>query len=128
MDDRAELARFAELLMRRVRDEAIAACDNLAAGRMSGPDGTRWREATADPAARAAVRELIPDVVDQALFELLNALDNGDLPLGWQRDDGSWADLYDLGRSEMAGWFMVGDGWRAQHSRQRFFDPDDQPS
>jgi hypothetical protein len=127
MDDRAETARFAELLMRLVRDEAIAVCDAFAAGRMGGPDGTRWREVLDDPTARRAVRELIPDVVDQVLFQLLNALDSGDLPVGWQREDGSWADLYDLGRSELAGQFLGADGWRERYSAHRFFEPGDQP-
>src|SRR6476660_3235482 len=124
MSDADDLGRFAEILMRRVRDEAVAVCDALAARRIAGPDGARWRGALAGPDAERAVRELIPDVVDQVLFQLLDALDNGDLPLAWRRDDGTCIDLYDLGRSEMAGWFMAGDGWRARHSAHRFFDPD----
>jgi hypothetical protein len=110
------------LLIQLVRDRSIKNCDALAAGRIGGEDGRRWRDLLADRRARGAVQELIPDIVDQGLFVLLNALDQGDLPLAWQRSDGSYVDLYDLGKSEMAGWLMGGDaeGWRARYSSQRW--------
>jgi hypothetical protein len=122
MDDRVELQRFAQLLMLLVRDQSIKSCDALAAGRMGGEHGKRWRDLLADSRTRAAVQELIPDIVDQVLFQLLHALDQGDTPLAWQRPDGSYVDLYDLGRSEMAGWLVARDaeGWRARHSSQRW--------
>jgi hypothetical protein len=119
-----ELNRLAELLMRLVRDEAIDVCDRLADGRMGGPDGRRWREVLESGTPRDAVRELIPDVVDQVLFQLLDALDGNDIPLGWRRADGSWVSLYDLGRSEMGGWLMGTDSWRERYSTQRFFAPE----
>jgi hypothetical protein len=125
MNEEAELQRFAELLMRLVRDKSIAACDTRAAGRIGGPTGQRWKAQITDERTREAVRALIPEIVDAVLFRLLNALDQGDLPLAWQAEDGSFADLYTLGTSEMAGWFMAGDGWRAQYSSQRFANPDD---
>jgi hypothetical protein len=124
MDDDAELRRFAELLMRLVRDKSIATCDSRATKRMRGPIGQFWQQHTADDQARAAVLALIPGIVDAVLFRLLTALDNGDLPLAWQREDGSWADLCEIGGAELAGWFMAGDGWRAQYSAQRFVNPD----
>ena len=122
MDDRDELQRFAQMLMLLVRDQSIKDCDALAARRMGGEDGKRWRDLLADRRARAAVQELIPDIVDQVLFRLLNALDQGDMPVAWQRADGSYVDLYDLGKSEMAGWLVARDaeGWRARHSLQRW--------
>jgi hypothetical protein len=124
MDDDAELRRFAELLMRLVRDKAIAACDARAAKRMGGPIGRFWQQHTADDRAREAVQALVPEIVDAVLFRLLTALDQGDLPLAWQREDGSWADLYEIGGAELAGWFIAGDGWRARYSSQRFVNPD----
>jgi len=124
MDSQNELNDFAELLMRVVRDRAISTCEAFAAGRMGGPDGERWNTVLAGRDARSAVAELIADIVDQTLFYLLNSLDNGDLPLALRRANGSCVDLYDLGRSEMAGWFLGPDGWRARYSTHRFFDPD----
>lgn len=118
-----ELDRFAQRLMQLVRDRAIAACDRLASGAMAGPDGERWRELTRDEHARRALGELIPDIVDRTLFELLDAVDNDRLPLGWQTEGGSLVGLEELGSGEMGGWLMASDGWRAHYSAQRFFDP-----
>ncbi len=121
MDDRTELHRFAQLLMRVVRDPSIQDLDALAA-RWMGPVDKRWRELLSDRKARAAVQELIPDIVDQVLFRLLHALDQGDLPLAWQREDRSYVALSDLGKSEMTGWLVMSepDSWRAQYSSQRW--------
>lgn len=124
-DDQAELDRFAELLMRLVRDRTIATCDRLAAGRMGGPAGARWRDLVEGASAHRAVRELIPDIVDQTLWELLHRAETGDLPLAWRRADGSPVPLEELGANEMAGWLMATDedGWRSRFSTQRFFNP-----
>lgn len=122
-DAKDDLASFAEAVMEKVRDRAIVACDRLASGAMVGPDGIRWSQCAASADARNAIHELIPDVVDQVLFELLNAADNLELPLGWSRPDGSFVGLSDLGSGEMAGWLMGSPGWRHKYSRQRFFDP-----
>jgi hypothetical protein len=125
MNDREELQRFAEGLMRLVRDEAIRNSDALAAGKIGAAIGEHWKSVLADSGSRAAMRALIPDVVDEVLFQLLHALDSGDLPLAWQRQDGSYADLYDLGRSEMAGWLMGTDGWRETYSQEPIVDHGD---
>jgi hypothetical protein len=69
------------------------------------------------------VEELIPEVVDQVLFELLDAGDNDELALAWRRSDGSWASLEELGSGDLARWFMGSGGWRARFSSQRFSDP-----
>jgi hypothetical protein len=121
MDDRAELHRFAELLMRVVRDQSIRDLDALAA-RWMGPPDKRWRGLLSGQNTRATVQELIPDMVDQVLFRLLHALDHRDLPLGWQREDGSYVNLSDLGKSEMVGWLVTTepDSWRARYSSQRW--------
>lgn len=121
--DRKELRRFAERLILIVRDQSIVECDRLASGVMIGKDGDRWNSLLETDAARKAIQELTPDIVDQVLFELLNAIDTGDLPLGWRRTDGSLVGLDELGMGEMAGWLMGSPGWRHEYSRQRFFDP-----
>jgi|SRR5580692_3934387 hypothetical protein len=124
MSNDEDLSRFAQLLIRLVRDRAIAACDRFADGEIRGPLGDRWREIVEDAAARAAVKALIPDIVDQTLAEFLNALDNGHLPLAWRHEDSTCVAMEDLGHGEMEGWLMMGqDGWRNQFSEQRFYDP-----
>jgi len=122
MPNDQDLTRFAELLIRLVRDRAIAACDQLADGQTRGPLGDRWRSIVEEPAAREAVKALIPDIVDQTLAELLNALDNGILPLAWRREDNSCIPLEDLGQGEMEGWLMGRVGWRNSFSQQRFYN------
>jgi len=119
----AEVERFAENLMRRVRDRAISECDRLATGRGAGPSGERWRAVVSDEDARRAVQELIPDIVDQVFFELFSAGDNDELGLGWRQSDGVFVSLAGLGSGELAGWLMRSGGWRLQFSSQRFFDP-----
>lgn len=109
--------------MRLVRDRAIEACDRLASGQMVGPDGERWRELLAQADARTALEALIPDVVDQTLFELLSSVDSDALPLAWRRQNGSYVSLSELGSGEFAGWLMGSGGWRQQYSTQRSFDP-----
>ena len=122
-DHRQEVQRFAEALMTLVRDRAIEACDRLASGRMVGPDGERWSSLLAAAEAREAVVTLIPDVVDQTLFNLLNAIDNDELALSWRQSNGSFVSLNELCLEESAGWLMGSPGWRHQYSSQRFFDP-----
>ena len=124
MSNDEDLSRFAQLLIRLVRDRTIAACDRLADGEIRGPLGDRWRGIVEDAATRAAVKALIPDIVDQTLTELLNALDNGHLPLAWRHEDSTCVAMEDLGHGEMEGWLMMGrEGWRNQFSEQRFYDP-----
>jgi hypothetical protein len=122
MASHPELERFGQLLMSHVRDQAIVAADRLAQGQMVGPDGDRWRALLSNEISRSAVIELIPDIVDQVLFALLNAVDNDHLPLGWRQHDGTFAALEELGQREMGGWLM-GDGWHGRYSSQRYFDP-----
>jgi hypothetical protein len=115
---------FAELLMKLVRDEAIDNCERLADGRMKGARAKHWSEVLATASAMNAVTELIPDIVDQVLFYLLDAIDNDRLKLAWRPDNGSWINLADLGHGEMAGWVMSGKGgWIDKFSAKRFFDP-----
>jgi hypothetical protein len=119
-----DLRRFAELLVRLVRDRAIVACDKLAADDVRGTRGEYWQALAADPAARDTASALIPEVVDEVLFQLLDAVDNGKLPIAWRgSEDGSWVSLEELGQGEMAGWLTMGKGgWLDSFSGQRHVD------
>ena len=123
MAEASELDRFAATLMRRVRDRAVHECDRLASGTAVGPSAEYWRDLL-DDRARRIVTMLVPSIVDQVLFELLDAIDNGDLDLAWRQADGSFVPLGDLGLGEMAGW-LVGsqDSWRLRFSAERSHDP-----
>ncbi len=117
------ISQFAETLIRVVRDESISDCDRLAAGLTKGAIGARWRQVLDDSPARDAVGLLIPDIVDQVLFHLLDAIDNDQLPLAWQRNDHAYLSLVSAGHGEMAGWLTMGKGgWIERFSKQRFVD------
>jgi hypothetical protein len=118
-----ELERFADGLMRLVRDRAIKSCDQLASGSMVGPDGDHWRSLVKSKDAKHALNELIPDIVDETLFQLLDAIDNEKLPLAWLNTEGMSVPFRDLGLGEMGGWLMGSPGWRHEYSSERFFDP-----
>lgn len=67
-------------------------------------------------------RTIIPDIVDNTVFHLLDAIDNGLLRLVFTDSSGRVVDLMKNGLSEMAGWYMGTGGWRAQYSQERFID------
>lgn len=111
-----EVEEFARTLVQQVRDAAIRNCDALLLPQASSPPARRWRDlaATAD-----ALRAVIPDVVDQAVFEVLRAIDEGFLPLRYVSSSGREINLAD-GLGELSGWYMG--AWREKHSTERHFD------
>jgi len=114
-----EIEEFAKSLVRQVRDAAI---DNCA--RRYDPGATslvarRW-QALAATASDAAV--LVPDAVDDAVFNLLHAIDEGTLHLKFVNDSGREVDLTVEGEGELAGWYMMTGGWRAMFSEQPYVD------
>lgn len=118
---RSPLDLFAETLMRVVRDRSISAVDQLVHG-AGGPQGEFWREALGEAAYSESVLKLVPDIVDRVLFELLNAVDNGEFPIAWADRNGSAVALEELGSGETAGWLMASDGWRRRFSETRSND------
>jgi hypothetical protein len=116
----SELRKFARSLIRGVRDEAIDACDLLIEeAAETAPEAGVLR----DPDVRSALTALAPEIVDEVLFQLLDRIDNEDLPLAWRRRDGVFMPLLDLGEGEMAGWLTAEDGWVQSFSRKPFTDP-----
>jgi hypothetical protein len=67
---------------------------------------------------------VIPDVVDNTLFYLMNAIDNGIIPLRYKTDKGKTVDLSSVGEGEMAGWYVGDDSWREKFSKERYVDMD----
>ena len=75
-----EIEEFARKLIKSVRDSAIKSCDmNLRQDVRAAP-AKRWRELGATDVAQAA-EVLVPDSVDEAVFYVLNAIDQGILNL-----------------------------------------------
>jgi hypothetical protein len=122
VDDR-DVAAFAEALIRNVRDRAIVVGDRLAEEYELARAEVPEAEQASRSVRRGDAAAFVPELVDEVLFEFLNALDNGDVPLWWRRDDGSSVPLRDLGMGEMAGWYVMGaGGWIDTYSGQRYVD------
>jgi hypothetical protein len=65
---------------------------------------------------------LIPDIVDDTVFQLLRALGQGLLKLSFTSSSGNIVDLAEDGLGELGGWYMGIPGWRSTYSEERFVD------
>jgi hypothetical protein len=117
-----EVEEFAKLLMTHVRDMAISTSDMSLDPDANGPTAKRWRLKMQAGQIQGLLSEMIPDCVDNALFYLLYAIDEGLLRISFTGSSGRTVDLTEAGESEMAGWYMATDGWRHAHSKERFVD------
>jgi hypothetical protein len=116
----AEIEEFARTLIQQVRDIAIQTNDRTLSE--AHVVAERWKEAAASGSPEAFAKVLIPDIVDSAMFHLLHAIDDGLLKLSFTASNGNTVDLSMEGLSELAGWYMGSDGWRAKYAKERFVD------
>ena len=65
---------------------------------------------------------MIPDAVDETVFSLLRAIDQGLLRMKFVGSSGREVDLTEEGLGELSGWYMGSGGWRARYSKERFVD------
>ncbi len=111
---------FAEALVRSVRDRAIQNCLLRLSPQATEPTAKRWKGVLAQKDLDSVRNLIIPDCVDELIFYLLVAIDDGDIRLTFTCPDGHSVDLTDAGLGELAGWYVGGeDGWREQFSRER---------
>jgi len=116
-----EIEEFARALVRNVRDASIRNCDALSKGSDGSPIAKRWKDA--NPSLGSELPSvMIPDSIDEAVFQLLHAIDEGLLRLKYVSDSGREVDLRIEGGGELAGWYMMSGGWRAMFSNERFVD------
>lgn len=114
-----EIEEFAKLLVSQVRDAAVRNCDLLLRPQVNSPVAQRWRGLNA---SSSDVGVVIPDVVDESVFNLLRAIDEGVLRLKFVCSSGREVDLTEEGLGELAGWYMGSGGWRAMFSGERNVD------
>jgi len=117
-----EIEAFARIIVRHIRDAAIRSNDAALRDDVSHAVGRRWREAASKGDPKELARVLIPDIVDDTVFYLLNAIDQGILQLSFTAPNGKTAELHEDGRGELGGWYMGSDGWRASYSEERVVD------
>lgn len=114
-----EIEEFAAILIRQIRDVAIQNCDGLLQSNANSPPAKRWKNSIE---RGAALEEFIPDTVDETIFCLLQAIDQGLLHLKFVDSTGREVDLNQEGVGELSGWYMGSGGWRAMYSEERFID------
>ena len=117
-----ELEEFARVLVQWVRDHAIQSNDRELQPNARSPVAARWREASRCGVPEEFAKVLIPDVVDDTVFYMLQAIDQEVLHLKFVSSSGKEVDLTKDGRGELSGWYMGSRGWRAMHSKERFAD------
>lgn len=121
---KSEIEEFAKILVRDVRDAAIQS-----GNRRLRPDAIhviakRWREAARAGQLEPIAKTLIPDTVDNTIYYLLRAIDEGLLKISFTDSNGRTVNLTEEGLGELAGWYVGGiDGWREKYSTERV--PDD---
>jgi hypothetical protein len=76
-----EIEEFAKILVREVRDAAIESSDRQLQGPATNPVARRWKESAQSGNLESIASVLIPDIVDDTLFYLLNTIDQGLLQL-----------------------------------------------
>ena len=114
-----EIEEYARILVRQVRDRAVVNCDLLLEPRARSAPALKWKTFTAP---RSELDIVVPDAIDEAVFNLLFAIDDGMLRLKFVASNGRELDLAEEGRGELAGWYAGSGGWRAMFSEQRFVD------
>ncbi len=117
-----EIEEFAKTLVQLVRDAAIQSSDMILRPTVEAPVAKRWRAAARGETAAGFARVMIPDIVDDTIFHLLQAIDEGGLGLAFRSSNGTVVDLTAEGRGELSGWYMGSGGWRAMYSSERLVD------
>jgi len=112
-----EIDEFARTLVQHVRDAAIRSCDALLEPQAGSPAARRWKGLDA---TSSDLRVVIPDAVDEAVFGVLQAIDQGLLRLKFVSSSGIEVDLTEEGKGELSGWYIGSGGWRAMFSSERF--------
>jgi hypothetical protein len=115
-----EVEEFAELLVKYVRDLSIQSNDAVLNG--NHILAKRWRNAGYFGSVKSIAKVLIPDIVDDTIFYLLHAIDDGGLQISFKASNGKVVNLTEDGLSELAGWYVGSDSFRERFSKERFTD------
>ena len=117
----AALDIFGELLITRVRDEAISDWNMIIDGRMKDDASARVREALAifTPEQKSIVLSLIPQVVDTVLHHLLWTLEQyKNIRVGVTTDTGDVPNLKEISDG-LAGELYSENGWISRFSKEK---------
>ena len=115
-----ELEEFAKILVEWVRDASIRSNDRTLSE--NHVIAKRWKEAAVSSSPEAFAKVLIPDIVDDTIAHLLNAIDQEVLHLSFTASNGKIVDLTSVAKEsgELSGWY--GGDWCEEYSEERFID------
>jgi hypothetical protein len=116
-----ELEEFGKLLVKHVRDRAIQSCDTRRHPDAKSVSALRWMETIKRGDIASILDMVIPDIVDDTIFFLLNSVDQNLLPLWFKASNGTTINLDD-GNGELAGWYLTDEGWCAKYTHERFVE------
>ena len=116
-----KIEEFAKLLIEQVRDAAIQECDRKLRSDARGPIAQRWKKTALETNFESIASAIIPDIVDNVIFQLCRAIDQEELTISFSASDGEKVDLSSDGLGELAGWYMGVPGWRTEYSKERFY-------
>lgn len=121
--DTPEIEEFAKILVEKIRDAAIRNCDRMLLPENNVAIAVRWRAASVDTPELFA-RMLISDAVDEAIANLLIAIDQEVMPLSFTSSNGKTVDLTEVARSsgDLSGWYGGSGGWCEKYTKERFID------
>jgi hypothetical protein len=117
-----EIEEFGKTLIEFVRDGSIQSNDRELNSMSTTLAAGRWQVAARDGTSTTFARVLIPDVVDETIFYLLRAIDQGLLRITYSASNGKVVDLTEQGLGELSGWYTGSGGWREMFSKERFVD------
>ncbi|KAB2929943.1 MAG: hypothetical protein F9K24_18090 [Leptonema illini] len=119
-----ELQEFAQILISEVRDAAIKSADTRLNHQAFNPSASALKAAEKEVHIEDLLKRIIPDIVDETIFSLLNAIDQGLLPMSFKASNGNLIDLAAKGHGELGGWYAgSGDGaWIPKYSNERHVD------
>jgi len=115
-----QIEEFAKILVREVRDAAVQSNDLRRRPDVNHIIAQRWREAARAGQLDEIATVLIPDIVDDTIYYLLRAIDEGLLQLSFTDSKGKTINLSTEGLGELGGWY-VGE-WCLKYTKERVFD------
>lgn len=116
-----EIIEFAKLLIQNVRDSSIKSGDvQLHTNNLNSPIAKRWHDAKINGEIEHLEEMIISDSIDNTIFYLLNAIDEGLLNLSFKASNGKEVNLSTDGLGELSGWYMG--EWRSKYTTERCFD------
>jgi len=122
--DSGEIVEFSKTLIKDVRDMAIRSCDvqlhAISKDIVRSPIAKKYQELANTKDIQKFGEALIADAVDDTIFYLFHAIDNGIINVSITASNGKLINLTKEGLGELAGWY-IGE-WREKYSEERCND------